>query len=158
MILDQQRYAQVVIERFEIRKTRVVLVSTDRAPLLKAGGPKIGAEIAEIRGILYREAVGALMWVANMTRSDLAYTAHTLAKFGDNPGPKHWKVVMKALQYLKRTASLGVTYGAATEDAIKLSAWVDADHATCPDTRRSVLGGAVILDGGAIIGFRGRRE
>ena len=69
-----------------------------------------------MRGIPYREAVGALMWVANMTRPDLAYTAHTLAKFGDNPGSEHWKAVMKALQYLKRTASLGVTYGGATED------------------------------------------
>ena len=85
-----------------------------------------------------------------MTRPDLAYTAHTLAKFGDNPGPEHWKTVMKALQYLKRTASLGVTYGGATEDAMKLSAWVDADHATYPDMRCSVSGGAVLLGGGAI--------
>ncbi|CAN0295929.1 unnamed protein product, partial [Ascophyllum nodosum] len=85
-----------------------------------------------------------------MTRPDLAYTAHTLAKFGDNPGPEHWKGVMKALQYLKRTSSLGVTYGGATEDAKKLSAWVDADHATCPDTRRSVSGGSVMLGEGAI--------
>ncbi|CAN0453096.1 unnamed protein product [Ascophyllum nodosum] len=60
-----------------------------------------------MRGIPYREAVGALMWVANMTRPDPVFTAHTLAKFGDNPGPEHWKAVMKALQYLKRTASLG---------------------------------------------------
>ncbi|CAM9982940.1 unnamed protein product, partial [Ascophyllum nodosum] len=61
-------------------------------------------------GIPYHEAVGALVWVANMTRPSLAYTAHTLAKFGDNPGLKHWKAVMKALQYPKRTAILGVTY------------------------------------------------
>ena len=106
-----------------------------------------------MRGIPYRVVVGALMWVANMTRPDLAYTAHTLAKFGDNPGPEHWKAVMKALQYLKPTASLGVTYGGATEDNMKLSAWVDADHASCPDTRRSVSGGAVMLGGGAIRWF-----
>ena len=60
---------------------------------------------------------------------------------------------MKALQYLKRTASLGVTYGGATEDNMKLSAWVDTDHASCPDTRRSVSGGAVMLGGGAISWF-----
>ena len=60
---------------------------------------------------------------------------------------------MKALQYLKRTASLGVRYGGVTEDNMKLSAWVDADHAPCPDTRRSVSGGAVMLGGGAISRF-----
>ena len=33
---------------------------------------------------------------------------------------------MKTLQYLKRTASLEVTYGGAKEDNMKLSAWADA--------------------------------
>ena len=93
-----------------------------------------------------------------MIRPDLAYTAHTLAKFGDNPRPEHWKAVMKALQYLIQTASLGVTYGGATDVAMKLSAWVDADHTACPDTPRSVSGGAVTLGGGAISQFsRGQR-
>ena len=88
-MFDQQRNAQTVAERFKIRKTSVIPVSTGRASLLKADGPQNDAEIAEIRGIPYREAMGALMWVANMTRPDLAYTAHTLAKFGDNPEPEH---------------------------------------------------------------------
>ena len=101
----------------------MVPVSTGKAPLPKADGPQNDAEIAEMRGIPYREAVGALMWVANMTRPDLAYTARMLAKFGGNPWPERWKAVMKALQYLKRTASLGVRYGGATEDNMKLSAW-----------------------------------
>ena len=148
-MFDQQRYAQTVAERFKIRKTSVIPVSTGKVPLSKADGPQNDAEIAEMRGIPYRKAVGALMGVANTTRPDLAYTAHTLAKFGDNPGPEHWKA-MKVLQYLKRTASLGVTYGGATEDNMKLSAWMDADHASSPDTRRSVSGGAVMLGGGAI--------
>ena len=73
-----------------------------------------------MRGIPYREAVGVLMWVAHMTRPDLAYIAHTLAKFGDNPRPEHLKAVMKALKYPERTASVRPTYGGATEDAMKL--------------------------------------
>ena len=88
-MLDQHRYAQTVTEQFEIQKTSVIPVSTGKAPLLKADGPQNDAEVAEMRGISYREAVGALMWVANMTRPELAYTTHTLAKFGDNPGPEH---------------------------------------------------------------------
>ncbi|CAN0306497.1 unnamed protein product [Ascophyllum nodosum] len=38
-------------------------------------------------------------------------------------------------------------------DDLLLSAWVDADHASCPDTRRSVSGGAVMLGGGAVSWF-----
>ena len=142
--------SQTVTERLEIRKTSVIPLPTGKPPLSKEDGPQNGAEIAKMRGIPYREAVGALMLVANMIRPDLAYTAHTLAKFGDNPGPEHCKAVMKALQYLKQTASLGVTYGGATEDNMKLSACVDADHASRPDTRRSVSGGAVVLGEWAI--------
>ena len=119
-------------------------VSTGRAPLSKADGSHNDAEIAEMRSIPYREAVGALMWVANMTRPDFAYTAHTLAKFGDNLGLKHGKAVMKALQYLKGTVSLGA------EDALKLSGWVVTDHVTYPDTRRSLSGSVVMLGGGVI--------
>ena len=153
-MFDQQRYAQTVTERFNIWKISVIPSLTRRAPLSKVDGPQNDAEIAEMRGITYREAAGALKSVGNMTRPALAYTAHTLAKFGDNPRPEHWKaVVMKALQYLKRTSSLGVTYGGATEDAMELSAWVDADHATCPDTRRLVSGDSVMLGEGAISWF-----
>ena len=86
-MFDQQRYAQTVAERFEIRKTSVIPVSAGKAPLSKADRPQNDAEVAEMRGIPYREAVRVLMWVANMTRPDLAHTAHTPAKFGDNPGP-----------------------------------------------------------------------
>ena len=34
-----------------------------------------------------------------------------------------------------------------------MSAYVDSEHATCPDSRRSVSGGAVILGGGTISWF-----
>ena len=89
VMFDQQRYVQTV--------TSVIPVPTGKAPLSKADGPQNDAKITEMRGIPYCEAVGALMWVASMTRPDPAYTAHTLAKFGDNLGPAHWKAVMKML-------------------------------------------------------------
>ena len=57
------------------------------------------------------------------------------------------------MQYLKRTVNLEVTCGGSGAVDMKLSAWVDADHATCPDTRRSVSGAAVTLGGGAINSF-----
>ena len=95
VMFDQQRYVQAVAERFEIWKTSVIPVSTGKTPLSKANGPQNDAEIEVMRGIPSRKALGALMWVASMTWPDLAYTACTLAKFGDNPGPEHWEAVMK---------------------------------------------------------------
>ena len=65
VMFDQQRYAKTVTERFEIRKISVIPVPTGKSPLSKADGPQNGAEIAEIRGIPYHEAVGALMGSQN---------------------------------------------------------------------------------------------
>ena len=64
VMFDQQRYAQTVAERFEIRKTSVIPVSTGNAPLSKADGPQNDAGTEEMRDIPYREAVVVLMWVA----------------------------------------------------------------------------------------------
>ncbi|CAM9846712.1 unnamed protein product [Sphacelaria rigidula] len=97
-----------------------------------------------------REAVGALMWIAATTRPDLSFAAHNVAKFSDNPGPAHRKAAMKVMQYLKRTTDYGIVYGGTSGGDTKLSAWVDAHHATCPDTRHSVSRAAFMLARGAI--------
>ncbi|CAM9406795.1 unnamed protein product [Ascophyllum nodosum] len=97
------------------------------------------------------EALGALMWAT--TRSDVAYPVHQRDKINGNPGPVYWRAAKRALQYLWCTKDVGITYGGTPGSCINLLAWVDADFATCPDTRRSVSGGAVMLGGGAISCF-----
>ena len=106
----------------------------------------------KMRVTLYREAVGILMWAATMTRPDVTYVARQLGKFNDNPGPAHWRAAKRALQYLWRTKDVGITYGGRPGLCTKLLAWVDADFATCPDTRRSVSGRAVMLGGAQSVG------
>ena len=85
-----------------------------------------------------------------MTRPDISFVAHNLAKFCDDPGAVHWKAAMKVLRYFWRTKGLSITYGGVTSRGLTMSAYVDSDHATCQDSRRSVSCGAVILRGGAV--------
>ena len=87
------------------------------------------------------------MWAATITRPDVAHAAYQLGKFNDNPGPAHWRTAKRALQYLLRSKGVGITYGGTPVSCTKLSAWVDTDFTTYPDTRRSVSGGAVVLGG-----------
>ena len=79
---------KIVAERFGIDKTSVIPAAAGTKPLSKADGPQTEAEIEEMRGVPYREAVGALIWVATMTRPDLAYAAHTLAR---RVGDARWR-------------------------------------------------------------------
>ena len=51
----------------------------------------------------YMAIVGALLWLANMTRVDIAYSASQLARFMTNPGPSHFKAAIRVLLYLRDT-------------------------------------------------------
>ena len=48
--------------------------------------------------------VGGLLWLANMTRVDIAYSASQLARFMTNPGPSHFKAAIRVLIYVRDTA------------------------------------------------------
>ena len=72
-------------------------------PLSNEDGRETPEEREEMRRTPYREAVLALVWAATMSRPDLSFEAHNLAKFCDDPGPVHWKAAMKALRYFWRT-------------------------------------------------------
>ncbi|CAM9281894.1 unnamed protein product, partial [Sphacelaria rigidula] len=98
------------------------------------------------------------MWIATMAKPDPSFAAHNVAKFSDNPGPAHWKAVMEVMKYLKRTTDYGIVYGGTSGNDTELSAWVDADHATCPNTRHSVSGAAFMLAGGDIRWFSQAHE
>ena len=96
------------------------------------------------------------MWVATMTRPDIASAVREVAKFSDKPGRAHWKAVRRILQYIARTKDRGITYGGQKAE-IEMTASADSDHATCLDTRRSVSGGAVLLGGARSAGSPGHR-
>ena len=65
----------------------------------------------------------------------------------------HWKSAVKILQYVRRTPGREITYGGDGNGRTVMRAFVDSDHASCLDTRRSTSGGAVPLGGGAIRWF-----
>ena len=88
-----------------------------------------------------------------MIISDVSFAAQNLIKFCDDPGPVQRQVAIKALQYFWQTTNLGVTYSEVTSRDVIMSAYVNYDHATCPDNRRSVSGRAVMLCLGVISWF-----
>ena len=65
-----------------------------------------------------------------MTRPDVLFAAHNLAKYSDDPGPVHWDEVMKVLRYLWRTKDLGITYGGIKPRDVTMSEDVDFDRGT----------------------------
>ena len=60
----------------------------------------------------YRAKVGSLQYlsISGWTRPDLLYAVLILSRYLHAPGAKHLLAANRALQYLKETVELGITY------------------------------------------------
>ncbi|CAM9442942.1 unnamed protein product [Discosporangium mesarthrocarpum] len=105
-------------------------------------------EEAVVEDVPYRAVVGSLMWVAIMTRLDIANAFREVAKHCIAPKCEHWIAVLSIVDYLHAYPDLGVTYGGV--QGCVMSAFADASYDGDIDNRRSVTGGAVMLCGPAV--------
>ncbi|GKA58965.1 retrovirus-related pol polyprotein from transposon TNT 1-94 [Tanacetum coccineum] len=85
----------------------------------------------------YRGMVGTLMYLT-ASRPDLTFAVCMCARYQAKPTKKHLHVVKRIFKYLRGTVNRGLWYP--NDSSIALTAYVDADHAGCQDTRRSTSG------------------
>ena len=108
--LDEHLYVESMVKRFDVKKATRIPAASGVPTLSKVDEPRNPEEKEEMRKFSYREAVGALMWTATMTRPDIACAVRAVARFCENPGPAHKKAVMKILQYLLHTKEWGICH------------------------------------------------
>jgi hypothetical protein len=145
--LSQQSYIASILQRFNFTDAKPLSMPMDpNVQLTTEQCPTSVTDIASMKHIPYREAVGSLMWAAVGTRPDIAYPVGTLSKFLDNPGPAHWEAVKRVFRYLLGTKEWRMTYGVGKPG---LEGYSDADGMS-EEFRRAISGYAFIIDGGAI--------
>jgi hypothetical protein len=76
---------------------------------------------------MYMSVVGGLLWLANMTRPDIAFAASQLARVLGNPGRHHVRSAARVLIYLRGTKERTLTYEPNTD--MGLDSYVDSDWA-----------------------------
>ncbi len=91
--------------------------------------------------------VGALEWLANCTRPELAFAVHKLQRFQSNPEPKHFEAAQRVFRYLKGTQSEKLRLGG---DLI-LRAYTDSDFCQDRQKGKSVTGYVIILGDSPIV-------
>jgi len=147
--IDQRAYIDNVLKRFKLEdcKTKPTPL-TPHVHLSKNDCP----EVPDKKAVkLYQQLIGSLMYIACGTRPDIAYAVNTCAQFMSNPGNRHIEAAKHILRYLKGTKDVKLTYQRQPPElANKLFGYVDADHATDPDDRRSVGGYVLMLNGAAV--------
>ncbi|GJR78163.1 retrovirus-related pol polyprotein from transposon TNT 1-94 [Tanacetum coccineum] len=90
----------------------------------------------------YRGMVGTLMYLT-ASRPDLTFVVCMCARYQANHIEKHLHVVKESFKYLRETVNKGLWYP--KDSSIALTAYADADHAGCQDTRRSTSGCMLLL-------------
>jgi hypothetical protein len=105
-----------------------------------------GKDQQEYRDFPYQSIVGSLMHAAVMTRPDIAHVVQQVAQFMSDPQPAHCAAVKRILRYLRGTTNYQLSYG--PDNDSRITAYCDADFANDPDTRKSISGFALMLNGG----------
>jgi len=152
LYLSQHQYIINKLEEFNMSDCKPV--GTPMLPGLKLmleQCPKTSEEINAINNIPYISAVGSLMYLAMMTRLDIAYIMALLARFNHNPDEEHWKAVKHLFRYLKGTLDMKLEYGPdSTIGNEMFVTYSDADHGGDRDSRKSTSGYMVKIGTGAV--------
>ncbi|GKE64129.1 hypothetical protein Tco_1518290 [Tanacetum coccineum] len=90
----------------------------------------------------YRGMIGTLIYLT-ASRPDLQFAICMCARYQARPTKKYLNAIKSIFWYLKGTVHQGLWYS--KNSSIALTAFADADHAGCQDTRRSTSGSIQLL-------------
>ncbi|GJW08118.1 retrovirus-related pol polyprotein from transposon TNT 1-94 [Tanacetum coccineum] len=114
---------------------------------LTPNGGSIQNGIEDLKGIpvdktQFRGMVGSLMYLT-ANRPDLVFVVCMCARYQAKPTKKHLEAIKRVFRYLRGTIHMGLWYP--KDNAMALTAYADADHAGCQDTRRSKVEKRTVL-------------
>ena len=142
--LCQYAYIEKIARKFELDGQAHKWPSIP-IPCVEYAASKGQATEAEIRA--YGTKVGSALYVAVMTRLDVAFAVALLSRYLLNPSQEHQKAIDQVIRYLYCTRYLALSYGG---DELRLILASDASFADDPDTRFSSQGYIISLFGGPI--------
>ncbi|GJR49817.1 hypothetical protein Tco_1400338 [Tanacetum coccineum] len=90
----------------------------------------------------YRGMICTLMYLTT-SRLDLVFVVCMCARYQAKPTEKHLHAVKRIFRYLRGSINMGLWYP--KDSCIALTAFADADHAGCQDTRKSTSGSMQML-------------
>ena len=143
--LSQTKYLTKVLERFNIsNKTPKYTPLKANIKLVPYKGT---AKETEIKW--FQAAIGSLLYLAIVTRPDIAYSVILLAKFASNPSLEHRDAVNNIFNYLSKTINLGIIYNK-DNNISYISGHCDADYAGDIASAKSTSGYVFYIANGPI--------
>jgi len=145
IFIHQSSYVKRVLQRFNMLDAKIKEAPADLGMSLVSTGE------SDLRDdIPYRQALGCLMFLANVTRPDIAFIVNYLSRFICNHNEQHWRAIKNIFRYLKGTSNVGILYDGSTEN-MYIQGYSDADYiAEDLDTKRSISGYLFMLANGVV--------
>ncbi|GJV96214.1 retrovirus-related pol polyprotein from transposon TNT 1-94 [Tanacetum coccineum] len=149
IFLNQSKYALESLKKYGMESCD--LVDTPMVEKSKLDEDTQGKAVDPTH---YRGMVGTLMYLTS-SRPDLVYAVCMCARYQARPTEKHLHAVKRIFRYLRGIVNQGLWYS--KDSAIALTAFADADHAGCQDTRRSTSGSMQLL-GDRLVSWSSKRQ
>jgi hypothetical protein len=113
ILVHKSVYVQKILEKFSMDKAHPIKTPMVVRSLEKEKDifrPREEGE--EILGLQYPylSLIGALMYLANSTRPDIAFAVNLLARYNSAPTKRHWTGGKQILRYLNGTRDLGYSF------------------------------------------------
>ncbi|GKF40165.1 hypothetical protein Tco_0120226, partial [Tanacetum coccineum] len=135
IFINQSKYANEILKKFDLHKSD--LVDTPMVERTKLDDEDLSG--IPVDHTQYRSMIGSLMYLT-ASRPDLVFVVCMYARYQSMPTKKNLEAVKRVFRYLQGTINMGLWY--LKDTAMALTAYADADHTGCQDTRRSTSSSA----------------
>lgn len=146
--IDQSQYISNVLKRFGMEDANPVATPLDiNQKISSKMCPSTRAQQIEMAKVPYKQAIGCLLFAAQITRPDINFAVNLLSRYSTNPGQAHWAAIKRLLRYLKGSIDKKLVY---RKDSNEIEGFCDADWASDLDQRKSTTGYVFVMQGAAV--------
>ncbi|GJX69218.1 retrovirus-related pol polyprotein from transposon TNT 1-94 [Tanacetum coccineum] len=149
IFINQSKYASKIVKKYGLHTTDSV-----DTPMIENNNLDEDLQGKPVDAILYRCMIGSLMYLTS-SRPDLNHAVCLCAWYQAKPNKKHLQAVKRIFRYLNETINMGLWYSKDTD--MSLTAYADADHAGCQETRHSTSGSAQFL-GDKLVSWSSKKQ
>lgn len=158
ILLHQSTYIHKILKQFSMQNAHPVSSPMDVRAL--ENSKDIFRRRLEHEPILgsdkpYLSAIGALMFLANQTRPDIAFSVNLLARHSAQPTLRHWNGIKRIFKYLKGTHDMGLYFPNNVDQT--LVGYADAGYLSDSDDAKSQTG-YVFLAGNTAISWKSCKQ
>jgi len=89
-----------------MESSNVVNIPTDLQHTL--GSTVSDTESTQVEGVPYREAVGSLLYLSQITRPDITFAVNLVSRYLEKPQKVHWNTLKRIFRYLKSIPNFGL--------------------------------------------------